>query len=73
MDANKTTYYFCDLKTNSVECPKMHECKRYEMVKDIPYNEYGVLGFAKLYNVYNTENNYQLFMKMDKNSEKKEV
>ena len=73
MDANKTTYYFCDLKTNSVECPKMHECKRYEMVKDIPYSEYGVLGFAKLYNVCNTENNYQLFMKMDKNSEKKEV
>ena len=50
----------------------MHECKRYEMVKDIPYNEYGVLGFAKLHNVCNTENNYQLFMKMDKNSEKKE-
>ena len=51
----------------------MHECKRYEMVKDIPYSEYGVLGFAKLHNVCNAENNYQLFMKMDKNSEKKEV
>ena len=73
MDANKTTYYFCDLKTNNIECPKMHECKRYEIVKDIPYSEYGVLGFAKLHNVCNTENNYQLFMKIDKNPEKKEV
>ena len=48
MDVDKTTYYFCDLKTNGIECPKMHECKRYEIVKDIPYSEYGVLGFAKL-------------------------
>ena len=66
------TFYFCDLKSKDIECPKMHECKRYEIVKDIPYSEYGVLGFAKLHNVCNTENNYQLFMKMDKNSEKKE-
>ena len=48
MDVDRATYYFCDLKTNDIECPKMHECKRYEMVKDIPYSEYGVLGFAKL-------------------------
>ena len=73
MDVDRATYYFCDLKTNGIECQKMHECKRYEMVKDIPYNQYGVLGFAKLHNVCNAENNYQLFMKMDKNSEKKEV
>lgn len=73
MNVNKTTYYFCDLKTNGIECPKMHECKRYEMVKDIPYSEYGVLGFAKLHNVCNTENNYHLFMKMDIKTEKKEV
>ena len=46
MDVDRATYYFCDLKTNDIECPKMHECKRYEMVKDIPYSEYGVLGFA---------------------------
>ena len=73
MDVGRTTYYFCDLKTNNIECPKMHECKRYEMVKDIPYSEYGVLGFAKLHNVCNTGNNYQLFMKTDKKSEEKEV
>ena len=39
MDVDRATYYFCDLKTNDIECPKMHECKRYEMVKDIPYSE----------------------------------
>ena len=73
MDINRATYHFCDLKTNNIECPKMHECKRYELIKDIPYNEYGVLGFAKLHNVCNTENNYHLFLKMDEKSEKKEV
>ena len=73
MDINRATYYFCDLKTNNIECPKMHECKRYELLTDIPYNEYGVLGFAKLHNVCNTENNYHLFLKMDEKSEKKEV
>ena len=42
------TFYFCDLKSKDIVCPKMHECKRYELVKDIPYNEYDKLGFARL-------------------------
>ena len=65
MDKNTATFYFCDLKTNHINCPKMHECKRYELVKDVPYNEYEKLGFAKLHNICNQENRYQMFMEID--------
>lgn len=58
------TFYFCDLKTSDVTCPKMHDCKRYEPIKDIPYNEYEKLGLAKLYNICNKNNGYKMFMKM---------
>lgn len=57
-------FYFCDLKTGDIICPKMHECKRYEPIKDIPYNEYEKLGFAKLYNICSKENGYKMFMKI---------
>lgn len=73
MDKNAATFYFCDLKTNHIDCPKKHECKRYELVKDVSYNEYEKLGFAKLYNICNKNNKYQMFMKMDEKSDKKEV
>lgn len=60
------TFYFCDLKSKDIECPKMHECKRYELVKDVPYNEYDKLGFARLHNICNEANGYKMFMKIDK-------
>lgn len=59
------TFYFCDLKTKDIECPKMHECKRYEIVKDVPYNDYEKMGFAKLYNICNEENGFKMFMKIE--------
>lgn len=59
-------FYFCDLKSNDIICPQMHMCKRYELIKDIPYEQYENLGFAKLYNICNKENDYKLFMKLDK-------
>ena len=59
------TFYFCDLKTKDIECPRMHECKRYELVKDVPYNDYEKMGFAKLYNICNEENGFKMFMKME--------
>ena len=65
MDVDRATYYFCDLKTNNIECPKMHECKRYELVKDVPYNDYEKMRFAKLYNIYNEENGFKMFMKIE--------
>ena len=43
----------------------MHECKRYELVKDVPYNDYEKMGFAKLYNICNEENGFKMFMKME--------
>ena len=58
-EISDVTYYFCDLKSKDIECPKMHECKRYEPIKDVPYNQYESLGFAKLYNLCN-ENNIKL-------------
>ena len=65
MDYNNATFYFCDLKTNDIKCPKMNQCKRYEGIKDIPCEEYDSLGVAKLYNICNKENKYKMFMKMD--------
>ena len=59
------TFYFCDLKTKDIECPKMHECKRYELAKDIPYNDYEKMGFAKLHNICNEDNGFKMFMKME--------
>lgn len=66
------TFYFCDLKTNDITCTKMHECKRYEPIKDVPYNDYKNLGFAKLYNICNEENGYKMFLKMDEPKMKEE-
>lgn len=43
----------------------MHECKRYEPIKDVPYNQYESLGFAKLYNLCNENNGYKMFLKTD--------
>ncbi len=62
----KYTFYFCDLKTKDIQCSKMHECKRYELIKDIPYNQYESLGFAKLHNICNEDNGYKMFLKLDK-------
>jgi hypothetical protein len=63
---NNVSYYFCDLKTKDITCPKMHECKRYEPIKDVPYDKYSELGFAKLHNICNDDNGYKMFLKMDK-------
>ena len=68
-EISDSTYYFCDLKTKDIECPKMHECKRYEPIKDVPYNQYESLGFAKLYNLCNENNGYKMFLKMDSSKE----
>ena len=68
-EISDSTYYFCDLKTKDIECPKMHECKRYEPIKDVPYNQYESLGFAKLYNICNEDNGYKMFLKMDSSKE----
>ena len=64
-EISDVTYYFCDLKTKDIKCPKMHECKRYEPIKDVPYNQYESLGFAKLHNICNKDNGYKMFLKMD--------
>lgn len=64
-EIKEAKFYFCDLKTNSKTCPKMHECKRYELIKDVPYEEYEALGFAKLYHICNEKMGYKLFMKLD--------
>lgn len=64
-EISDVTYYFCDLKTKDIKCPKMHECKRYEPIKDVPYNQYESLGFAKLHNICNEDNGYKMFLKMD--------
>ena len=68
-EISDATYYFCDLKTKDTECPKMHECKRYEPINDVPYNQYESLGFAKLYNICNEENGYKMFLRMDSSKE----
>ena len=68
-EISDSTYYFCDLKTKDIECLKMHECKRYEPIKDVPYNQYESLGFAKLYNLCNENNGYKMFLKMDNSKE----
>ena len=68
-EISDSTYYFCDLKTKYIECPKMHECKRYEPLKDVPSNQYESLGFAKLYNLCNENNGYKMFLKMDSSKE----
>ena len=68
-EVSDVTYYFCDLKTKDIECPKMHECKRYEPIKDVPYNQYESLGFAKLYNICKEDNGYKMFLKMDSSKE----
>ena len=69
MNYKDATFYFCDLKTKDITCPKMHKCKRYELIKDVPYEEYSSLGFAKLYNLCNVENDFKLFLKMEEESE----
>ena len=68
-EVSDVTYCFCDLKTKDIECPKMHECKRYEPIKDVPYNQYESLGFAKLYNICKEDNGYKMFLKMDSSKE----
>ena len=68
-EISDATSYFCDLKTKDIKCPKMHECKRYEPIKDVPYNQYESLGFAKLYNLCNENNGYKMFLKMDSSKE----
>ena len=68
-EVSDVTYCFCDLKTKDIKCPKMHECKRYEPIKDVPYNQYESLGFAKLYNLCNENNGYKMFLKMDNSKE----
>ena len=68
-EISDVTYYFCDLKSNDIECPNMHECKRYEPIKDVPYNQYESLGFAKLYNICGENNGYKMFLKMDNSKE----
>lgn len=68
-EISDATYYFCDLKTKDIECPKMHECKRYEPIKDVPYNQYESLGFAKLHNICGENNGYKMFLKMDSSKE----
>ena len=68
-EISDVTYYFCDLKSKDIECPNMHECKRYEPIKDVPYNQYESLGFAKLYNICGENNGYKMFLKMDNSKE----
>ena len=65
-DPKTATFYFCDLKSKNIECPKMNECKRYVPVKDLPFAELEQLGAAKLYNICNEKNKYKLFMRLDK-------
>lgn len=69
MSINEAKFYFCDLKTKDKSCPNMHRCKRFELIKDVPYEEYELLGFAKLYNICNEENGYKLFLKMEEVNE----
>lgn len=57
-------YYFCDLKTGDLDCPKKETCKRYANIKDIPYKDYHKYGFARLIHICN-ESNYKMYLKVD--------
>lgn len=64
MDYKNSRFYFCSLRENDKTCPKMNECKRYAPVKDIPFDQYNDLGFARLYNICNEDNEYRMFLEL---------
>ena len=61
-DLVSAPFYFCDLKSGDYNCPKKDECKRYLMIKDLDYAEYGKYSFARMYNICSKQN-YRMFMK----------
>jgi hypothetical protein len=63
------TFYYCDLKSNNIDCPQKLFCKRYDAIKDMPYQEYEKLGCAKLYNICNDHNGYKMKLKLDEKEE----
>ena len=56
-------FYFCDLKSGDVDCPKKDECKRYVMIKDLDYKEYSKYAFARLHNICGKQN-YKMFLRI---------
>lgn len=62
-EIERATFYFCDLLTGNDDCPRKNECKRYALVKDVPYTDYGKYGFARLYNICKSQY-FKMFMKM---------
>lgn len=71
-EIDRLPWYLCNLVSPPYDCPRKNTCKRYQFIKDNPYDDYKDRA-AKLYNICN-KMNFHLYMKVDdiQKEEKKE-
>lgn len=62
-DYRNVTFYLCDMTSDNFSCPKKDTCKRYQLIKDVSYNDYKECA-ARLYNICKM-NNYSMYLKCD--------
>ena len=60
-EIRKMTFFFCNLADG--DCPKKDSCKRWQLIKDNPFDDYQNYS-GRLWNVCKN-NGCKLFMKMD--------